>query len=258
MKFQQIRSATVKIDFAGKRFLVDPMLAPKGTYPGFEGTPNDHLRNPTVELPLPVEAIIDVDAVIVTHTHEDHWDPEAVEALPKDIMLLAQNEADAEAIRNSGFTNVHLLGVDQPFDGLRIEKTGGQHGSDEIMATPGLGERLGQVCGFVMSAEREKTFYLVGDSVWNSHVAEAIAAHKPDVIVMNSGDAQVLGELSIIMTTADVGEVYRAAPEATLISSHMEAVNHALLTRAEMRDFLAQNAMTDRVLVPEDGESYTF
>ena len=43
MQFRQIRSATVKVDFAGKKFLIDPMLSDKGTYPGFPGSVNSHL-----------------------------------------------------------------------------------------------------------------------------------------------------------------------------------------------------------------------
>ena len=33
LKFQQIRNATIKLDYAGTTFLIDPMLAKKGTYP---------------------------------------------------------------------------------------------------------------------------------------------------------------------------------------------------------------------------------
>lgn len=51
------------------------MLAEKGRYAGFEGTLNSHLRNPLVELPMKAEDTFkDVDAIILTHTHEDHWD----------------------------------------------------------------------------------------------------------------------------------------------------------------------------------------
>jgi L-ascorbate metabolism protein UlaG (beta-lactamase superfamily) len=75
VQMQHIRNATTKIDYAGKTFLVDPFLAKKDTYPGFEGTFRSHLRNPTVELPMSVEDVLKgVDAVIVTHTHLDHWD----------------------------------------------------------------------------------------------------------------------------------------------------------------------------------------
>lgn len=35
MKITQVRNATLLIHYAGTRFLIDPMLAPKGSYPGF-------------------------------------------------------------------------------------------------------------------------------------------------------------------------------------------------------------------------------
>ena len=53
MNIKQIRNATLLIEYAGTRFLVDPMLAPKGAYPGFAGTANSHLRNPLVDLIKP-------------------------------------------------------------------------------------------------------------------------------------------------------------------------------------------------------------
>lgn len=53
VQMQQIRNATVKISYADTTFLVDPMLAKKGSYPGFEGTYRSELRNPLVELPMP-------------------------------------------------------------------------------------------------------------------------------------------------------------------------------------------------------------
>jgi hypothetical protein len=38
----------------------------------------------------------------------------------------------------------------------------------------------------------------------------------------------------------------------------MESVNHAMLSRKELREFLTEKGMTQRVLVPEDGESCVF
>lgn len=35
MNITHIRNATQIIDYAGKRFLIDPMLADKGAWPGF-------------------------------------------------------------------------------------------------------------------------------------------------------------------------------------------------------------------------------
>ena len=36
MRITEVRNATLRLDFGGVRFLVDPMLAEQGAYPGFE------------------------------------------------------------------------------------------------------------------------------------------------------------------------------------------------------------------------------
>lgn len=164
-----------------------------------------------------------------------------------------QHQQDADTLRTSGFEDVRLLGSAGEFAGIRLQQTEGQHGSDKIMAV--LGERLGEVCGVVFSHPAEKTLYLAGDTVWNEQVAQSLMRHNPEVIVLNCGDAHIPGLGPIIMNKEDVLAVHQAAPQATLIASHMEAVNHALLTRRELRDYLRERGMADRVLVPEDGES---
>ena len=63
MKLTQIRNATLLLDYAGKKFLIDPMLAEKEAWPGFAGNARPHLRNPMVELPVPVAALLAVDAM---------------------------------------------------------------------------------------------------------------------------------------------------------------------------------------------------
>ena len=52
-------------------------------------------RLPLVDLPIPIEEIVkDLDAVIVTHTHVDHWDEFAAKAIPKYIPIFVQNGSD--------------------------------------------------------------------------------------------------------------------------------------------------------------------
>ncbi|MEJ2767021.1 MBL fold metallo-hydrolase [Photobacterium sp. MCCC 1A19761] len=254
MKFTQVRNATVQIEYAGQRFLVDPVLAAKAAYPGFEGTLNSHIRWPTVELPFSVEQVLDVDAVIITHTHEDHWDEAAIRMIRKDMPLFVQHEADAELVREAGFSNVTILTETDRFGEVQIAITRGQHGSDATMAV--LGGLLGEVSGVVLSHPDEKTVYLAGDTVWNQHVEQAIATYRPEVIILNAGDAQIPGLGAIIMGKEDTLTVHQAAPEATIITTHLEAVNHAALSRVELREFIADHNIDPFVLVPEDGESY--
>ncbi len=256
--FQQIRNATIKLDYAGTTFLIDPMLADKGAYPGFEGTLNSHLRNPLVELPMPLSGVMDADAVIVTHTHLDHWDDVARRQLPKTLPIFVQNEQDAASIRNDGFTDVRVLGSDTQFNGTRLIRTGGQHGDDRIIAA--LGDALGTVSGVVFQRPGHETVYVAGDTVWNPVVEGAIRQHQPDVIVLNTGYAVISGfDGSIIMGKEDLSRARRLAPEAVVIGSHMEAVNHSGQTRQELRDYIADNGLdAARTRVPADGETYRF
>ena len=256
MKFQQLRNATIIIEYAGKKILVDPMLAEKGAVPGFEGTINSHLANPLVDLPISIDEILDVDAVIVTHIHPDHWDEAAINLVPKDMLIFTQNEKDAAEIQAQGFSNIRVLGENTDFDDITLIKTPGRHGGEKTMEK--FAELLGHVSGVVFKHPEEKTFYIAGDTVWYEGVEENLKKYDPDVVVLNSGDAQVLGYDPIIMDKKDVYEVYKAAPRATIIASHMESVNHAMLSRKELREFISEKGMTQRVLVPEDGESCIF
>lgn len=260
VQIQQIRNATAKISYAGTTFLLDPFLAKKGTYPGFEVTFRSNLRNPLVDLPMPAKDVIKgVDAVIVTHTHLDHWDGDKEKIIPRDIPLFTQHEADAKMIRGQGFTNVRILDENTVFEGVQLIKTGGQHGTDAMYAKSQLAEALGEAMGIVFQAPGSKTVYVVGDTLWRSEVDQALAKFKPDVIILNAGDARMVGYTgSIIMGKDDVLHAYQAAPNAIIIASHMDAINHMTLSRKELREHVEQHGIQDRVRIPADGETLEF
>ncbi|HBP40667.1 MAG TPA: hypothetical protein DD644_02770 [Halomonas sp.] len=258
---QQIRNATVKITYGDTTFLVDPMLAEQGVYPGFENTYRSELRNPLVGLPMPVEEITDgVDAIIVTHTHLDHWDDAAQELLPKDMPLFAQNAADAELIRSQGFSDVRILDGEVEFGGVTLHKTGGQHGSDTLYAVPELAETLGDVMGVVFEAPEQKTTYLVGDTIWRDEVEQALVRYNPEVIVVNAGAAEITGFTGdpIIMGKQDTLRMHQAAPNAAIIAVHMDAVNHMTLSRDELSGYVQEVGIQDHVSIPADGEVISF
>ncbi|SFM34775.1 L-ascorbate metabolism protein UlaG, beta-lactamase superfamily [Gracilibacillus orientalis] len=253
MNIQQIRNATLVVNYAGKKFLIDPFLADKGTYPPFPNSARQDQKNPLVSLPTSIDNIIDdVDAVIVTHLHLDHWDDIAKEVLPKGIKLFAQNEKDATEINNAGFTNVEVLQEDTIFEDIQLIKTKGEHGRGEILKATGL------VCGVVFNHSNEKTLYIAGDTVWYEEVQQEIETHEPEIIVVNAGDNQFLEGGSLVMGKEDVYQVYQTAPNAKIIASHMEAVNHWTLSRKELKHFIDEKGISSNVLVPEDGESYLF
>lgn len=255
MQLTQIRNATLKLDYAGVRFLIDPMLADKEAWPGFPGTARSHLRNPLVALPVSVDTLLDVDVIIVTHTHQDHWDEAAQQLIPKDKVIYTQNESDASLIRSQGFTAVSVLADTNVIAGINVVKTDGQHGSDEAYAIPEVAERLGDACGLVFSAEGEKTLYIAGDTIWVPPYVSSLKKYAPDVVVLNIGCATVDGIGAIIMGKEDALRTLEILPAATLVASHMEAVNHCLLSRAELRAYTAENGLQQKVRVPDDGET---
>jgi L-ascorbate metabolism protein UlaG (beta-lactamase superfamily) len=87
-------------------------------------------------------------------------------------------------------------------------------------------------------------------------VEEALGIHGPDVVVVNAGAARFLEGDPITMTAEDVIRVCRALPDARVVAVHMEAMNHCLLTRAELDDELREESLARRVRIPADGETF--
>lgn len=259
MKMTHIRNSTQIIEYAGKKFLIDPMLADRGAWPGFPGTARAGLRNPLVELPFPRAIIVDVDAAIVTHTHHDHWDEAAIDAIPKTLPVFVQHEADARLLREQGFVDIRLLAAESEFAGIALQKTtSGQHGSDRAYAVPAMAERLGEACGVVFRHPQEKTLWLVGDTLWRPDIEADMLRLRPDVVVLNAGYAHAIGFGPIIMGKEDVLKTHFTLPEAKIVAIHLEAINHCLLSREELREYVADNQIADVVSIPQDGESIIF
>lgn len=265
LTLQHIRNATMKLNGGGTTILIDPMLDAPGAFPGFPGTYRSDLRNPLTPLPMPVEEILaDVDAVVLTHAHLDHWDETAQKILPKNIPFYVQNEEDAALIRQQGFKNVRVMKPQDEFGGIRFDRTECQHGTDAMYADPAAGKALGDVMGVVFTTPDGKKTYLAADTIWFQGVDDAINKHKPDVIILNAGGAayDLQGKFKddplMIMGKKDVLKATKAAPNADIVAVHMDAVNHMTVERKDMAEYAREHGIRDRVLIPFDGERMTF
>jgi L-ascorbate metabolism protein UlaG (beta-lactamase superfamily) len=246
MRLWLLRHATLRVHAAGLHLLVDPQLDPAGARPPLDGTPEPR-RNPLVDLPEPAQvAVQDLHAILVTHLHQDHLDPTALELLPRDVPLLCQ-PPDADTLRDHGFADVRPVEDETALGPLTVARTGGRHGNGEIA------ERMGPVSGFVVRSADEATLYVAGDTVWCEAVERALDAHRPDVAVVNAGAARFRQGDPITMDADDVVAVARHAPQARVVAVHMEAINHCLLTRADLHQRLLEEELAERVTVPEDG-----
>ena len=259
MKITQIRNATITIEYNNTKFLIDPWLMPKDYMPGFDTAINSQIRQPRVDLPFEIEKIIDVDAVIITHIHPDHWDEFAEKSLDKNIKIFVQSSVDKDYILSKGFKSVEIMQeFGTEYNGITLYKTRTQHGRREIIEP--ICNSIGMpydAMGIVFKARNEKTLYIAGDTIWCGEVSEAIKKYSPDIIIVNACAATVLNGEHIIMNIEDVKNVLDAAPNSTVIASHMDTVSHLSVTRDDLKEFKNKNNI-DKLLIPNDGEIIDF
>ena len=232
-----IRHATLTVTFDDTTFLVDPMLGEPGDIPPIPNSPNDR-ENPLVSLP---DVSLDHDAVVVTHRHRDHFDDAARNKLDADVPLFCQPE-EADDFRQEGFTDVRPVDNELSFEGVTLVRTPARHGHGT------LAEEMGPASGFVFSADR--SLYLAGDTVWYDGVSKTLDMHQPDAVIVNAGAAQFVDGRPITMDENDVRSVRAYVDRDTpVVADHMDAINHCLLTRQDLRDAV------DGIIIPADGKS---
>lgn len=248
MRFRLIRHATLLLDTGKYTLLVDPMLSAKEAMDPVGNAANSY-RIPMTDLPFGEKELQGMlsatDAVLVTHTHRDHWDAAAQQLIAKDKKIFCQ-PADEEKIHKQGFTDVTPVQDQLTWNGITIYRTGGRHGTGEI------GKLMGTVSGFVVKQE-EQSVYIAGDTIWCSEVEEAISKYRPGHIIVNGGGARFLTGDPITMTRNDVAAVADFA-NTTVTVVHLDTVNHCLEKRADFRNFVQGKGIVKKINIPEDGE----
>ena len=244
---QLVRNATLIIEYAGQKILVDPMLSPKGGFQSFAGIE----RNPTVELKLPANEITKgLDLVMVTHSHPDHFDEAASKILPKSIGLINQ-PADRDFFKKEGFTNAETLDGSRVWNNISIHRIEAQHGSGEVL------KMMGKTSGFVLKAKNQPTVYIVGDAIWTDEIKKNIKKFKPDYIIVNSGGAVIKGfeKTPILMDENQTMALIGESGKAKVIAVHMNALDHCRTTRESLRQKAESlNIRVNKLVIPQDGE----
>ena len=255
MKIQQLRNATIILEFGEYRVLVDPMLAPRNALPPLKFS-GGMVRNPTVDLPQQAGlALLDVTHCLITHCqkgHFDHLDRFGKAWLRKHQIPVICTAHDAPHLASKGL-NVQALPPDTvskkaPFLGGLISTVPCVHGRGFV------GSLMEHGVGYYIQIPGEPSLYLSGDTIFTPRIQEFLWTRKPQISVVPAGGAQFDIGGEIIMGISDVLEFTRAA-SGVVIANHLEAISHCPVTRDQLMIAAQHAGLSNRLMVPQDGET---
>jgi L-ascorbate metabolism protein UlaG (beta-lactamase superfamily) len=230
------------------RLLTDPTLDPAGSE---YHTPVYTLRK-TAGPALPAEALLPLDAVLLSHDH--HFDnlDRAGRALLASVPRVITTGAGAERLGVGpglapwGRTTL----ADRAGGTLRLTATPARHGPAQV-------ER-GPVIGFVLERDGEAgAVYLSGDTVWYEGVAEVAARFRVRTAVLFLGAARVaaVGDWPLTFTAEGAVEAARAFAGASVVPLHFEGWEHFSESRVEVEAAFARAGLGDRLRWPVPGRA---
>lgn len=263
MKIHHLRSATFIIESGETFILIDPMLGKKGSLPPFSVLKAKPARNPTVEMPNNAkELLTKVTHTLLTHSrtlgikalqHADHLDSAG------EAFLTSRNIPVATPAKDKAYLEKYGLRVNWGIkDWETIDFLGGK-----LTAVPALHGHgwihkvMANGVGFFLDLPNEPSIYISGDTVLTDDVKRALNELKPDITVVAAGRARMDVGQPLLMSIDEVMEFIHLSPNK-VIANHMEALNHCAVTRPILKEAIDKNGLSDKVLIPADGENLEF
>ena len=213
------------ITFNDLTLLTDPMLG-QGENAFIMADPNemfDLKKGPNVKThsrltKLPKFDLKELDLLLLSHAHEDHFDQAAQEKLNRSLPVLLPAQ-DHKKVQDYGFNNLFSL---NPGDvrtypagkgTLTITAVPADHSENEKLL-PLLGHGLGYFIKF-KQGNWQRTVYWSGDSMPTKRVMNFVKPLGPvDIFIPNMGR---------VGTTGPLGQISLGAKEATLMANALGA-----------------------------------
>lgn len=249
MKLQLIRSATLKINYLNECFLIDPYFAEKFSRPSFTGKS----KNPLVDLPLSIDDILSkVEMIIISHLHSDHFDSVAQSTIDKNILIICQPEDEVQ-IKDMPFKNVHAIDSTYRWKNISIKRTYAKHGSGYVLSEMGI------TSGFLFKADGEPSIYWTGDTILCDKVKEILIKERPEIIITHSCGAEWGNGVKIVMDKVETIEICKLLPNSIIIATHMDSLDHATVSRVDLRQYARENNIKDnQLIILNDGEQFNY
>ncbi len=251
IKIQLLRHATCMLIVGDKMILLDPMLSEAGTMSPVPLT-SKRIKNPLIPLPAKAESIVkNIDAVLITHFHFDHFDKAAENLIPKGMLIFCQPE-DEKKLNGKGFKNVRVIEREAEWAGIRFKRYPAHHAEGSLLLN-----MMGTSSSYLLQASGASLF-ITGDSITDAMLINSLKASNPDVILAYTGSAQMLWGKPITLGAGSLKDISRISPRSKIVAVHMDAINHCRLSKAELRKYLKGERLDAIIAVPDEGEVCSF
>lgn len=242
--------STFLLQIKGKNLLIDPMF---GDVPA----PNPLLGNKRFsnELPIEIEKLPSIDAVLITHDHYDHLDYESIQKLKGKVKLFFTPLGIGIHLLKWGVKKERIIELDWwqeiKFDDLTIRCTPAQHFSGR-----GISDREKTLwCSWIIQSADENLFFS-GDSGYASHFKEIGEQYGPfDFAFMECGQYNNLWPLVHMFPeeTAQAGLDIKAKKMMPIHWGAFKLASHSWTEPVERISKKAKELNVDLV-IPKIGE----
>ncbi len=251
IKIQLLRHATCMIIIGDKTLLLDPMLSDAGAMPPVPLTSN-RVKNPLIPLPAKAESLVkNIDAVLLTHYHFDHFDKAAEDLLPRSTLIFCQ-PGDEKKLRDAGFRNVRVIDRDTEWAGIRFKSFPAHHAEGYLLLNI-----MVPSSSYLLQASGASLF-ITGDSIPDAMLIDSLKASNPDMSLAYTGSAQMLWGKPITLNAESLKDISKITPRSKIVAVHMDAINHCRLSKSELREFIIKEKLGTVLAVPDEGEVCAF
>ncbi len=252
-----VGTATTIITYGELTLLTDPNFLHQGqrAYLGY-GMSSKRLTEPALRLAdLP-----ELDAVLLSHMHGDHWDRVTQRGLDRDLPIITTPHA-SKRLQRRGFpraTGLRTWGRQSVIRGssmVQITAMPGRHAPRPAnrLLPPVMGSMLefGPLDGSV-----QLRVYITGDTLFIQDLQD-IPRRYPDIDtgVFHLGGTTLPGGLMVTMNGRQGADLLELIAPADVVPIHYDDYGVFKSPLSEFRDEIARRNLTDRVTYVERGET---
>jgi L-ascorbate 6-phosphate lactonase len=201
-----------------------------------------------VPAPISPRDLVGIDLYVLTHSHQDHLDPETLEA------YRAAGGHGPFLGPPETVEKLHALGVPQELTHMIWPNKSFTLGDMTLRATlsiPTGGDDLTHI-GYLISVEGGPRFYFTGDTAYHEILGQSVSEHKPDVVatVINGGFRN--------LGPAEAAQMTKAINPKVAIPCHHDLFADNSLSPKMFKANLRILGIDEKYRLLEHGKAWTF